>query len=112
MYLNPILVKCFWCGEASGIAIPKKMSNKKEGYRECVMNYDPCDKCKEKWDKGAVIIETSESPNGKNQPAIQKGVYPTGVWWVVKREFLDSDISFVTKEIAKEMGLYNEVHEQ
>ena len=112
MYLNPILVKCFWCGEASYIAIPKKMSNKEEGYRECVMNYDPCDKCKEIWDKGAVIIEASESPNGKNQPAIQKGVYPTGVWWVVKREILDSGISFVTKEIAKEMGLYNEVHEQ
>ena len=42
----------------------------------------------------------------------QKGIYPTGVWLVVKRELLDDDISFVTKEIAKEMGLYNEVHEQ
>ncbi|MDD2307789.1 MAG: hypothetical protein PHP53_24010 [Prolixibacteraceae bacterium] len=88
------------------------MSKKEEGYRECVMNYDPCDKCKEKWGKGAVIIEASESPNGKNQPAIQKGIYPTGVWWVVKRELLDDDISFVTKEIAKEMGLYDEVHKQ
>ena len=110
MYLNTILVKCFWCGESSSIAIPKRMSNKEEGYRECVMSYDPCDKCKEKWDKGAVIIETSTEPiNGR--PAIQKGVYPTGAWWVVKRELLDSDISFVTKEIAKEMGLYDEVHE-
>ena len=111
MYLNPILTKCFWCGEASGIAIPKKMSKKEEGYRECVMNYDPCDKCKEKWDKGAVIIEASTEPIHE-RPAIQKGVYPTGRWWVVKRELLDDDISFVTKEIAKEMGLYDEVHKQ
>lgn len=110
MYLNPILVKCFWCGEASGIAIPEKMSNKEEGYRECVMNYDPCDKCKENWNKGAVIIEASDKPIHE-RPAIQEGVYPTGVWWVVKRELLDDDISFVTKEIAKEMGLYDEVHE-
>lgn len=42
------------------------------------MNYDPCDKCKEKWDKGAVIIEASTEPIDK-RPAIQKGVYPTGV---------------------------------
>ena len=110
MYLNPILVKCFWCGEASGIAIPKRMSNEEEGYRECVMNYDPCNKCKENWDKGAVIIEASTEPINE-RPAITKGVYPTGVWWVVKRELLDDDISFVTKEIAKEMGLYDEIHE-
>lgn len=87
------------------------MSKKEEGYREQITYY-PCDKCKEKWDKGAVIIEVSESPNGKNQPAIQKGFYPTGVWWVVKRERLDDGISFVTKEIAKEMGLYDEIHKQ
>ena len=87
------------------------MSKKEEGYRECVMNYDPCNKCKEKWDKGAVIIEASTKPIDK-RPAIQKGIYPTGIWWVVKRELLDSDISFVTKEIAKEMGLYDEIHEQ
>ena len=55
MHLNPILVKCFWRGEASGIAIPKKVSNKEEGYREQI-TYKPCDKCKEKWNKGAVII--------------------------------------------------------
>ena len=110
MYLNPILVKCFWCGETSSIAIPKRMSNKEEGYRECVINYDPCNKCKENWDKGAVIIEASTEPINE-RPAIAKGVYPTGVCWVVKRELLDDDISFVTKEIAKEMGLYDEVHE-
>ena len=86
------------------------MSNKEEGYREQITYYT-CDKCKEKWDKGAVIIELSKSPNRKNKPAITKGVYPTGAWWVVKRELLDDDISFVTKEIAKKMGLYDEVHE-
>lgn len=111
MYLNPILIKCFWCGEALSIAIPKKMSKKEEGYRECVTNYDPCDKCKKRWDKGAVIIEVSTEPIDE-RPAIQKGVYPTSVWWVVEREILDDDISFVTKEIAKEMGLYDEVHKQ
>ena len=110
MYLNPILIKCFWCGEASSIAIPKKMSKKEEGYRES-FSYDPCDKCKEKWDKGAVIIGASTEPINE-RPAIQKGIYPTGVWWVVKRELLDDDISFVTKEIAKEMGLYDEIHKQ
>lgn len=111
MYLNPILIKCFWCGEANGIAIPKKMSKTEKGYREQV-TYEPCGKCKDEWDKGAVIIEASDEPNNENQPAIQKGVYPTGTLWVVKRELLDSKISFVTKEIAKEMGLYDEIHKQ
>ena len=86
------------------------MSKKEDGYRE-LYSYDPCDKCKEKWDKGAVIIEASTEPINE-RPAIAKGVYPTGVWWVVKRELLDDDIYFVTKEIAKEMGLYDEVHKQ
>ena len=110
MYLNPILVKCFWCGEVSSIAIPERMSNKKEGYREQI-TYEPCDECKKEWGKGAVIIEASTEPINE-RPSIQKGVYPTGAWWVVKRELLDDDISFVTKEIAKEMGLYDEIHEQ
>ena len=87
------------------------MSNKKESYREVVMNYEHCDKCKEKLDKCAVIIEASTEPIHE-RPAIAKGVYPTGVWWVVKRELLDDDISFVTKEIAKEMGLHDEIYKQ
>ena len=110
-HLNPILLKCFWCGESAGIAIPKTMSTKEEGYRE-QLTYEPCTKCKDGWEQGAVIIEASDKPICENQPEIQQDVYPTGVYWVVKRELLDDKISFVTKEIAKEMGLYNEIHEQ
>lgn len=47
------------------------MSKKKECYREHI-TYEPCGKCKEKWDKGAVIIEASESPNGKNNLLYKK----------------------------------------
>ena len=77
------------------------------------MNYDPCDKCRENWSKGAVIIEISTEPINE-RPAIAKGVYPTGVWWVVKRELLDDDISFVIKEedYRKQMKIYNEIHKQ
>jgi len=47
------------------------MSNKEEGYREQI-TYEPCDKCKKEWDLGAVIIETSESPNGKTNLLYKK----------------------------------------
>ena len=109
---------CFWCGEPKGIGIGKKTIScyKKWDNNNMISSYEPCDKCKEQWDKGFIIIEVSEEPNAENQPEIQKGFYPTGRMWVIKNEAAERIFGkektkygkvFVDSEIAKKIGLYN-----
>jgi len=109
---------CFWCGEPKGISIGKKLisCDKKWDNNKIVSDYEPCNKCKEQWDKGFVIIEASNEPNATNQPEIQEGVYPTGRMWVVKndaaeeafgKEKIKRGIIYVEPIVAKKIGLYN-----
>ena len=111
------MVACFYCGEASGIAISKKLISCKDKWdtKYIFGGYEPCDKCKEKFDTGFLIIECQETPISEGQPEMQKGVYPTGSHWVVKNEVaaevFNEDIVkggkiFVDKEFAERIGLY------
>ena len=82
--VNPSMEVCFWCGEVKGIALFGKMKGDVEAPRHVVLNYEPCDKCKEGMNSGFTIMEATERNNGN--PEIQKGVYPTGRWSVLKTE--------------------------
>ena len=42
--VNPSLINCFFCGESKGIALMGKLKNDAEAPKECVMDYEPCDK--------------------------------------------------------------------
>ena len=102
---------CFWCGkEKNELLLATKQTrewcdNKSMGV---VVNYNACDKCEEEHKLGLWIIEASDTPTSKGQPEIQKGVYPTGKNWVVKKGVfnIDSPIAFVTEKSARDMGLY------
>lgn len=89
--VNPTLGVCFFCGEDSGeIALLGKLKGDVEAPRRMVLNYNPCDKCKEHMSQGVTLIEcTTSNPN--NLPAISKTevdtpVHPTGRWSVIKKE--------------------------
>lgn len=82
--LNPSMDICFFCGEPKGIALFGKMKGDAKAPQSVLLNYEPCDKCKEAMDKGTTIIEVVVQPNG-NMP-IQDGAYPTGRWCVMRRE--------------------------
>lgn len=84
--VNPSLDLCFWCGEAKGVALLGYLPNDAEAPREMVTSYDPCDTCKSQFESGITFIEVSASPLAKNQPPIQKDIYPTGNVLVVKEE--------------------------
>jgi len=102
---------CFWCDkEKNELILATRQTrewcdNKSRGV---VANYNACDKCEKGHKLGVWLIEASDTPISKGQPEMQKGVYPTGKNWVVKKEAfnIDSPIAFVTEESAKEMGLY------
>ena len=108
--LNPTLPICFFCGEEKGeIALMGYMNpDKKRGkYAEdveapkhMILDYEPCDKCKEAMSKGITMIGVSKSaPDGR--PQIAHGMYPTGAWCVVSEDFIRRTIS--DSELAEDI---------
>ena len=94
--VNPTIPVCAWCNEPKNeIALLGKLGDGRKGEdfqapMYCVLDYEPCDKCKEIWSQGFVIIEVKTSPFVQGQPPmlIQDGtsLYPTGRHLVVTRE--------------------------
>jgi len=110
------MTKCFWCGKETGIGLYEKDCDTEEA-KYVFGGYEPCDECMAKMVDGFTIIEAEEYPLFSAQPEIQKGVYPTGSLWVIDREAAEkvfgSEIvkkskAFISKDMAKEIGLYGE----
>lgn len=90
--LNPVIATCFFCGESKNeIALLGKINKEDdEAPMYGVIDYEPCDKCKEMWSKGVALIEVTTTPTrGDTQPQIAKGAYPTSRFAVVKPEALN-----------------------
>lgn len=114
--LNPTIPICFWCGKERGeIAmlgdIRDEYGNCVEAPHSCVIDYEPCDDCREKMGMGVTLIEATPTPKMGNTRAIQPGAYPTGNWTVIKKEAaerarIDGPAAFVTPEVLK--GLLGE----
>ena len=97
--LNPTIPVCFFCGEDKNeVAILGHIKERNhngtvnhqsdiEAPMRMILDYEPCDKCKEGMAQGTTIIEvvpTKESPNNKME--ISPGIVPTGSWNVIKDE--------------------------
>ena len=54
-----------------------------------VLDYEPCDECKENRKLGVTLMEVSEYPIYEGFPEIQNGIYPTGRWCVIKHEAVE-----------------------
>jgi len=84
--VNPSVTKCFLCGEDVGVALFGKMKGDVEAPRSCILDYEPCSKCKDYMKQGVILISVRN--NDKD--------YRTGGWVVVtddyiKKAFLDPD---------------------
>lgn len=94
--LNPSMERCFFCGETKGIAFMGKLEGDVEAPKFVILNYEPCDKCKEQFNKGVTCIEVANEPIMPGQPEIREGLYPTSRLAVIKVEaaidlFADAD---------------------
>ena len=105
--LNPSMDICFFCGEPKGIALFGKMKGDAEAPQVVLLNYEPCDKCKEAMDKGTTILEVVTVDNG-NKP-IQDGVYPTGRWCVMRSEAAKNLFGTDIKTILLEQVAYKQL---
>ena len=118
--LNPAMSICFWCGETKELLL-LGYNDGKEAPREVLLDYEPCDKCKEQMDLGIMLIQVTTTPQTKGQtPMGENGPYPTGAWSVVKEEamrkmlqnspelllqVLEQRKAFVPKEVWEAIGL-------
>lgn len=88
--VNPTLCQCFFCGESKYIALLGKLKGDEEAPRECIMDYEPCDKCQENMSKGVTLLEVSDQqPSDGRPPMKARGdidVYPLGRWCVLKED--------------------------
>lgn len=103
--LNPSMDICFFCGETKGIALFGKMKGDAEAPRQVLLNYEPCDKCKEAMDKGTTIVEVVTEDNGNRQ--IVDGAYPTSRWCVMRSEAAKEIFETDNKMILLEKKAYS-----
>lgn len=93
--VNPTIPQCFWCGkDKNEIALMGKIDREdSEAPRHVIMDYEPCDKCKELFDKGIHVIGVTEKPIIKNMFPIctspdGKSLYPTGTMFVSSEDWI------------------------
>ena len=120
--VNPTICKCFFCGESKGVALLGKLPKDAKAPMYAVMDYEPCDACKEQMDQGLALIEVSTTQPADGRPAIQSNeqgtLYPLGRFLVMEPEtfnqmtgknFQVGDKCFVDAEIIdfllKEAGI-------
>ncbi|KSV59151.1 hypothetical protein [Acetivibrio ethanolgignens] len=102
--VNPTIPVCFWCGEGKNeIALLGKLKDDKKAPMYTVLDYEPCDKCKEMFKKGVLLVGVQYTSNGL--PAIGKGdnnkpVYPTGTHAVVTKEWAAKAFSGTGAEVC------------
>lgn len=91
--LNPTIPVCAWCGEAKNeVALLGKIKGTDDAQApmHCVLDYEPCEHCKEKWSQGVVVLEATTRRPTPYRPPIQKNgndeIYPTMRFVVIKSE--------------------------
>lgn len=83
---NPTMGVCYFCEKETGeIALLGYNKNKKAPMRS-ILSYVPCDTCKEAFKAGTLLIEVQTRPVHEGMPEIQKGLYPTARFMLIKNE--------------------------
>lgn len=83
--VNPALDCCFWCGEATGVALLGRNNGDKAPHK-VISSYEPCDACQAKFDSGVVLVEVTPHTNKTGLPWDKHGNVPTGRYMVVTPE--------------------------
>lgn len=90
--LNPTISVCFFCGkEKNEIALLGRLKDDVEAPKNAVIDYEPCDECKAKFNQGITFIAVAtDGPDGRPPIQVNKTtgtrLYPTGDIVVVKEE--------------------------
>ena len=92
--LNPTIPVCFWCGkEKNEVALMGKMDKQDSAApKHLVVDYEPCDTCKELFSKGIHVIGVTPKPIAQGQFPIMQNpeMFPTGSMFVAPKEWMKS----------------------
>lgn len=76
--LNATIPICFFCGNPKDeIALLGRLKGDAKAPEMGILDYQPCDACKEKFRQGILMVAVNDHPKD-NRPPIQEGLYPTG----------------------------------
>ena len=87
--VNPTIPVCFFCGQPRNeVALLGKLKDDKEASMHMIIDYEPCDECKEKMSYGVTLIGVTDIQPEDNRPPVkatnlEKDLYPTGSWRVI-----------------------------
>lgn len=90
--VNPTIPVCFWCGKERGeIALMGHIGDGRkhedlEAPKYMVIDFEPCEECQRNMALGFTVMEATSRPNSHSNVEMQKGVYPTGRFVVMKTE--------------------------
>ncbi len=89
--LNPSIRHCFWCGKEDGLVLLGKLPGDKEAPRNVIVDYEPCAKCKEIFDKGILVAGVTRKPVIENMDPIgydgEFPLYPDGSHFVASEDW-------------------------
>lgn len=91
--VNPTISQCFWCGESKNEIALLGAAYKGRAPMYMITNHEPCDKCKEQWRAGILLVEVDRSNPTRSRPEIAPGISPTGRWCVLREEAVTRLIS-------------------
>jgi hypothetical protein len=80
--VNPMVTHCFYCNEATGVALLGKLKGDVEAPRAGVLDHEPCDTCAGYMEQGVILISVREGEPVDNP-------YRTGGWAVVTVEAVE-----------------------
>ncbi len=89
--VNPCIPVCAFCGkQKQELAFLGRLPGDIKAPMSAVLNYEPCDECRQNWSMGVPLIRVSKTPGSEGQPPIQKregfNIYPTGSYMVITKE--------------------------
>lgn len=109
--VNPSCTVCFFCGETSGIALFGRMKGDVEAPPYALVDYEPCNNCREKFKQGSLLLEVDTRPHIDGQPPIQQQenqkLYPTGRFKVLKKEACERIFGKAHEKALLDVETYN-----
>lgn len=105
--VNPTIPVCFWCGrEKNEIALMGRIGDGRkhediQAPKNMVLDFEPCDECKQSMNLGFTIMEATTEPNMRCSVEIQDGVYPTGRFVVMRSETAHKIFKGVSEDTEK-----------
>jgi hypothetical protein len=113
--VNPTIPICLWCGkEKEEIALLGQINKKdSEAPRRVIMDYEPCEQCKELFNMGIHIIGVSTEPMVETMFPIVNDenitLYPTGSMFVSSEEWVTNFLTANNQQSMLDNVLSNRV---